>query len=77
MSCEMPNAPVSIVPDKLFWGFYRLVWADGIVSADFYNLTRAKDNLAHYDRKLLDMANPGPVASRRARQRSEAAQNSF
>lgn len=25
--------------------FYKIIWPDGVVSADFYNLTRAKDSL--------------------------------
>ena len=58
--------PVKIVPDRLFKGLYRLAWADGTLSADFYNLTRANDNLRYYADKVADMNSRKLQALKRA-----------
>lgn len=47
----MSERPIGIVKDEKYPKMYRLLWGDGSVSADFYNLTRAKDNLKYYDLK--------------------------
>lgn len=41
--------PNKIVKDLEFTGMYRLQWPDGVLSEDFYNLTRVKDILRNYD----------------------------
>lgn len=51
----MSDQPIGIVPDETYPKMYRLIWADGVKSKDFYNLTRAKDNLKYYDKKVYDM----------------------
>ncbi len=33
------------VPDKKYPNMYRVEWPDGVLSADFYNKTRAKEHL--------------------------------
>lgn len=33
---------IEVVPDETYSGMYRVRWPDGVVSADFYNLARAK-----------------------------------
>lgn len=43
------SKPTEMVKDEKYPEMYRLKWADGVLSADFYNLTRAKDILKNYD----------------------------
>ena len=43
--------PIGLVPDELP-NMWRLIWANGDKSKDYYNLSRAKDNLKHYDDKM-------------------------
>jgi hypothetical protein len=47
--------PTSVVPDSKYPSMFRLQWDDGVLSADMYNLTRAKDILRNYDRYVDDM----------------------
>ena len=62
--------PTSIVADSKYPSMYRLQWADGMLSADMYNLTRAKDILRNYDAyvdrmKMKDRPQNRPLADRR------------
>lgn len=34
----------AVVSDEKYPSMFRIKWPDGILSADFYNLTRARDN---------------------------------
>lgn len=43
---------MSIVQDTKYPSMYRVKWADGILSEDFYNKTRAHDILKHYDKYI-------------------------
>jgi hypothetical protein len=52
--------PIGIVPDDVYAGMYRLIWADEIKSKDFYNLTMTKDNLKFYSDKRDRMKNKRP-----------------
>lgn len=47
--------PKEIIEDKVYKGMYRLKWSDGVLSEDFYNLTRANDILANYDLYVSSM----------------------
>lgn len=49
--------PIKIVKDSTYPTQYRLKWEDGVLSEDFYNLTRAKDILVNYDeyRRSMEM----------------------
>lgn len=44
----MTDIPIRVVPDGKHQNMYRLQWADGELSADMYNLQRAKDILRNY-----------------------------
>jgi len=41
---KQKNPLIQIVEDTTHKGMYRLLWPDGVKSADFYNFTRAKDH---------------------------------
>lgn len=47
--------PIKVVPHEHYTGMHRLEWSDGVKSADFYNLSRAKDILRRYDDYLDGM----------------------
>jgi hypothetical protein len=48
--------PVRVISDENYPGMCRLQWRGGVLSADMYNRTRAKDILRNYDRYLQYMA---------------------
>ena len=52
--------PLGLVPDEDHPGMWRLIWANGDKSKDFYNLTWAKDNLRNYAQKRYNMQLKGP-----------------
>ncbi len=41
--------PVKLAPHPKYPDMFYLEWEDGVLSADFYNLTRANDILKYYD----------------------------
>lgn len=47
--------PIAIVKDTEYTEMYRLRWKDGVLSEDFYNLTRANDILNNYDEYIRNM----------------------
>lgn len=53
--------PVEIVPDVKYPEMYRLKWVDGVLSEDFYNMTRAHDMLLNYDLYRYNMKRPDPT----------------
>ena len=48
--------PIAVIQDTKYPTMYRLKWKDGVLSADFYNLSRANDILQHYDAYVAAMA---------------------
>jgi hypothetical protein len=54
------DIPIAVDHDMKYEGMYRLRWADGVVSEDMYNLTRAKDILKNYQLYRQHMAMPNP-----------------
>lgn len=57
--------PVEVVPDSKHAGLYRLRWADGMLSADCYNRTRANDILRRYDGYVDDMRRAAEMRRRK------------
>lgn len=49
------DKPVGIEQDSKYPEMYRLKWADGVLSEDFYNKTRAHDMLLNYDLYRMGM----------------------
>lgn len=47
--------PIEVVEDKVYKLMFRLKWSDGVLSADFYNFTRANDILRNYDLYVMGM----------------------
>lgn len=47
--------PMRVVDDPIYNKISRLEWADGSISVDWYNLTRANDILRNYDRYVDNM----------------------
>lgn len=41
--------PNTVVQDKIYPEMYRLKWPDGVLSEDFYNISRAYDILNNYE----------------------------
>lgn len=39
------SLPIKLKEHKVYKDMYYLVWEDGVISKDFYNLTRAKHHL--------------------------------
>lgn len=54
------SKPISIVQDKVHKHMYWLKWKDGVLSEDFYNLTRVKDILANHADYRTDMLKRRP-----------------
>lgn len=58
-----------IVKDKVHPNMYRIKWPDGVLSADFYNKTRARDISRHINfyldrtRRSSEMSDLSRVAS--------------
>jgi Helix-turn-helix domain of resolvase len=59
MTAMTDSKPIRVVPDAKYPTMLRLQWADGTLSADMYNLTRANDILRHYDGYLERMRMAG------------------
>lgn len=51
----MLNKLVKITEDNKYKDMFRLEWSDGVLSEDFYNLTRANEILKNYDEYVKDM----------------------
>jgi hypothetical protein len=44
---QQPSAiPLGLVPHEEIPNMWRLIWSDGVLSKDYYNLPRAKNHLA-------------------------------
>jgi hypothetical protein len=67
------NRPISIVPDSKYPNMHRLQWADGVLSQDMYNLTRAKDILRNYDKYTDNMVKADRLKTYRFSARKSAA----
>jgi hypothetical protein len=57
--------PTGIVRDSTHPGMFRLLWEDGVLSADMYNLSRAYDILRNYDAYRDRMVMGGRPQNRR------------
>lgn len=69
--------PDKIVEHETYKGMYYLEWPDGVQSADFYNLTRAKDILKNYDSYVNNMEMGGNTRARRPLQCTEKPVGAF
>jgi hypothetical protein len=58
----MEEEPIKVVPCELYPGLYRLLWKNGDLSEDAYNLTRANDMFKNYRdyRKNMTLRSQNP-----------------
>jgi hypothetical protein len=54
---------LEIVKDQKYPTQYRILWVDGTLSADFYNLTRAKENAINHSVESLNSSTAGRVVA--------------
>jgi hypothetical protein len=59
--------PIKITEDTVYPSQYRLEWADGVLSEDFYNKTRATDILNNYKLRRYEMKKTDPRVSFKGR----------
>lgn len=59
------DKPIKVVQDTKYPTMFRLQWADGVLSEDFYNKTRAHDILRNYDNYVKNMELYGNTRARK------------
>jgi hypothetical protein len=78
---ETMSRPCRVEPDAVHPKMWRLVWPDGVLSADMYSRVRAEDILRRYDMYVEGMARSArmqghAVGGRASPQRSTLVSNS-